>query len=624
MPALHRMTPGEMAIIERSRREKNPSLFLNYFMRGPESGTWWLPVAPETFDILFIPEFLEMAHKWDEGYQRLLRAWRDLQEPDFFVETSPGHYETVTRDQYDDEVVQRKYHTVWQIDYETPTFHHNHGMMLLPWVLDMYRHNTEISVIVGGYGSGKSYNVMAIELFHCAIIKEYRSFGLAPFSPQSDELHRICTRIYSGTLFEKRFVIKSVSSPNPKIFIGNDYVVGKTDWRKEEELNGIEFYPILDNTKKVLTTTVDAAVVDQAEQLPDVDEALRDLSSRFRGFARGGRERLGQVRFLANSGDSPTLWDLYDEADTDPRRVFSANPGSQQNVYLGIKAMIRYQENIGRSETARQMHIFGYRPMGSGEHFPQASLAKCKSDALDQYMRDNQAREAREGVPDDEREFIRLEARRVSVFKWETPPVEGRIHTVIADPGWSNPPDRNSAAVSVWDITAFPQAPAVLVAFEWVFGNNSPIPWTQTFVRLVMKYKAVGQCRYDGTGLQKGYEYMGMGLEEAKAVPVNMGGNNKFTYLTRLKRLMAAGLIAMPTIPHIFSQLSKYTYPEPQKLRQDLVSMLLVLASLLMEMYYVEIDQTKRPTWDKERDEEYRYMREEDDEGRYGGTIREE
>lgn len=606
---LYKLTPGDMAIFQRARRERNPNIFFNYYLRSPASGTWWRPVDPEELDELFVPEFKQAAEMWDSGYKALMSAWMELKKPDFFIEVAPGKYEAIDQEQHDADMASRKYQTRFQLEYDSPVFFHNHGFLYLPWQLEAHSAKQRIRVIIGGYGSGKSWMAQAMQLYYAATLPGFRGFGLAPYSNQARELHRITTDLFTGTLYEERFVVKSNRAHNPAIYVGNDYVVGKPAWRDEADLNGFEFFPILDNTDKILTTTIDMATVDQTEQLPDVSETLRHITTRFRGIERrSGRERLRVINFIANSGESPTMWDLYDEGETDPKRVWSASPGSPDNVFLGIGAMLGYQKDVGSTADERRRHLFGGRPMGDGEHFPKSSLEKCQSDALDEKMRQGQEFEENTGVPVDERQFIRLERPKVAVYRWEIPPEPDRDYYLVADPGWDDPPNRNSAVLAVFDLTGFPAVPASMVAFRWVYGGHSPIPWTTNFVALAEKYNCRHACRYDGTGPQAGYEYMGMGLDEIGAFSVSMGGISKWRYINHLKRLMALGLMQMPSIPHLFSQLARYTYPEPKHLRQDIVSMMLVFASYLIETFALTRARTAPPPGAHER-KENRYRR---------------
>jgi hypothetical protein len=64
------------------------------------------------------------------------------------------------------------------------------------------------------------------------------------------------------------------------------------------------------------------------------------------------------------------------------------------------------------------------------------------------------------------------------------------------------------------------------------------------------------------------------------ATGVGLQANKKFKNLNLLKKLMADGKIQIPTIEHAYSQLSKYRLPD-DKLRQDIVSMLIIFAALM-------------------------------------------
>ncbi len=169
------------------------------------------------------------------------------------------------------------------------------------------------------------------------------------------------------------------------------------------------------------------------------------------------------------------------------------------------------------------------------------------------------------------------------------------MYIVVADPGWGNPPMRNSAAVGVWRIDQFKPTegvPAQLVAFNWVYGEGSADPWLAQFAKYVMDYRAVGRCYFDGTGQQAGYVSKIAELEAFQPQPVNFGGNNKFAYLNLLRVLMGKGLLAIPNIAHIYSQHANYKYPEGNTARNDLVSMMIVTAAALEPMYYAGIGQT--------------------------------
>jgi hypothetical protein len=521
--------------------------------------------------------------------------------PPFFSpdDENPGHWKSLTPEEFEEkaEQLERCYRVQWDVDGVWPIFQHPHGVQLIDWQLKLWQATQAVCVVPGGFGSSKTWGKLLCMLTNAVMLPGYRGFILAPYSVQSSEAYKQALQIIQGTKFE-RFVLRTPTRPYPHLVLGND-VVGR---------NTIECYSVLDDPGKILTLSGDEAMVDQAEQIPDLDELVRNAGSRLRGQIRG-RPRKGQVTLLANSADNPMLWDWVDMADEDPEYVWSYSPGTYENPYLTIADLQRFERQVGRDDESRRVHLEGGRPKGSGEHFPEASLVACHAKYLDERM-DEAINAGKEG-------YIREEAKRVSVHRWEMPPEEDRMYIVAADPGWGDPPMRNAAAIGVWDISNFPETPAVMVAFSWVFGGGSPNPWMNMFTYYVMRYRAIGNCGIDGTGFQSGYEKM-TDLEDLLMTLVSLAGAKKYAYLNLTKKIMADGMFQVPNIPHLFSQCSKYKLPD-NNLRQDIVMMLLVTAALLEPYYYFDLDEPEERT--DGYDPTDRYWR--SDEDRYGDRFME-
>lgn len=194
----------------------------------------------------------------------------------------------------------------------------------------------------------------------------------------------------------------------------------------------------------------------------------------------------------------------------------------------------------------------------------------------------------------------------VSVYEWEIPPKAEHIYAVAADPGWGNPPERNSAVILVWDITNFPTTPAFLTAFYWVFGNNSPLPWLAKYQELVFRFQALAANGFDSTGAQAGYERL-TEISALQPTPVILNQTKKLTYLNLSKKMAAEGYFQIPDIPHFFSQLAKYDVPD-DKMRQDIVTALFVSAALL-EPYYWYALQPQQQVENYHIDPDDRYTR---------------
>lgn len=552
---VYRLSKGDKEIFRLS--QQNPNYFLDYYLRGSNTGTWWIPGAT--------------TERWEVGYKKLYTEWKQLKKPEQF--------------QLNDNV----YTVMWEHEKardfpDKPAFHHHHGMLMLPYHVDLFYDRTPIRTIIGGFGSGKTMGAVQSLLIWAATLSMFRGFALAPLSIQATEVYRIAMDMIAGTLYEKRFVISSRERPFPKLTIGNDLVGEST----------IECYPIAGAEDKLRTLTGDCAIIDQAESnaiyLPEV---IRSVGTRFRGrVSRNGRERLGTITLIANSGDNQHLWDIYDEAEHDPANYKSLSPSSYDNPWLTDKDLARFEKQVGNSEESRQMYMFGKRPLGNGDHFSREILERMRDTKLDNIMESGLLEQEKTGV---NKGYIKLEARGVGVYEWRLPYEEGRTYLVISDPGTKNPPYRDSPPILVFDITDFPGTrenvnPALLVGFIWVFGNNNIQSWATRYAEIVRYYHAIGTNGFDATGYQSGYDQWLHILEGLLPEKINLGGNNKSMCLNSAKMLTANSMVKAPAgINQLYAQLARYEYPpEPNRLRQDIVMAFIMACWWMQRLYYFD------------------------------------
>lgn len=541
MPKLYQVSDGDLAIFKKVEQTKNPNWFSSYYLRGSTTGTWWHPNA--------------ITDKWRLGYETLFRVWEQKGMPDEF--------------RYGREGQESEYRVVW-LDASEPSFHHQHGFLFQPWQLQVYNAPQRIRLAIGGYGSGKTALGVMSMLVRAATLPGYRGVILAPSSNMTTAAFTEAVVTMEGTLYKERFLLKSTERPFPKITIGNSHIGSQ---------NTIQFFPIGDavGVSKILSLTVDEFFIDQAEQLFNFSEIIRKVGSRMRGMHKG-RPRLGHMTFSANADDNEEMWDLFDEAERDPERVFAIRPKTWDNPFITDEQIIQIKKDVGGDEESIRVHMEGGRPVTGGEHFSAETLAKCKSDALDEKMDKGLAQK----LPN----YTKKRTDKIGVYEFLLPPEPGRNYLVAADPGYDNPPNRNSAVIVVFDYTGFPQVPAQLVGFSWVFGNHSPEPWLAKYEELVRRYQAYLANCFDSTGPQAGYERLAPALNDIHAYGMSLSGGNKFVYLNHLKRMCARGLFQFPRIPALFHQLSKYRLPD-DKLRQDIVSALMIAAGWLEGVFYL-------------------------------------
>ena len=553
---IYRLNEGDRAIFEASK--KNPNYFTEFYLRSPHMGTYWRPVEEKSD----VPEIQEVIDRWVRGYEILWNKWDSLGRP-------IGKGEINDEGQrYDFEHKEKHYIVDTDESDEYPVFFHNHGVIFLPWQYDAFMAKQTTKVLLGGYGSSKSWEEMLANLLRAATLRYFRAVVIAPFSIQSNEIYDQALMLLSDTEYQRRFVTGTPKKPFPHIVIQNDLCKRST----------IEFYSIQDGFDKILNLSFDCAHIEQAEQIDDIRGLIRVIGSRFRGQV-AGRPRLGIMTFVANSSldENIELWDLYDEAIDSPERVYSVSPTTFDNIYITPKQLKEIEQRMGNDPHIKDIALKGARPIGAGEHFPAESIRRARSAMLDGMMEKGRA-EKKEG-------YELVIAPKAQVVKWKIPPQEGQNYFMVADPGWGNPPDRNSAAIMVFTMNDFPQVPAHLHAFEWVYGNGSPDPWINAYTTLCMEYNCVGRNVFDSTGLQAGYERWVHGLQDLMPWALNLGGTKKFISLNSAKTLMSRGLFQFPNIPMLYNQMQKYKLPD-EKLRQDLVMTVVLAAAYLDHLFY--------------------------------------
>jgi len=152
---LYHLTQGDKDIFALARRENNPNVITNYYLRSENSGTWWRHVPDEHVTRLTVPESRAATIKWQKGYNDLFAVWQHFGEPEFFGPRADGveEWTALTTEAYAErrENVDRVYKTTWD-DGAYPIFHHSHGPLFLPWQLAVHRDNTAVQIIPGGMG----------------------------------------------------------------------------------------------------------------------------------------------------------------------------------------------------------------------------------------------------------------------------------------------------------------------------------------------------------------------------------------------------------------------------------------------------------------------------------------
>lgn len=557
--SLYRLTREEREIFEEAKNG-NIDVFTNYYLKGPTTGTLWTPGR--------------RREPFKEGYDRLLRIWREAQKPSSFV-TQGQNYNVLLKHEFSDEFP------------NLPAFHYNHGLMLFPTAREIAKANQRVQLVLGGYGSGKSQNLTQIYLTWLAIYDEFHAIVLGPQRKQAAVIYQKAMNAISGTLYEERFLVGNPRSPNEAIQVANDYVTSTISMP-----NTMTCYPLVDPTT-FKNMEFDAALIEQSEMFFDFDSIIEFLGSRMRGrTTRTGRARLGVMHFIANSEFNPAMWDLVDRAEVEPKRYRVFVFSSYDNPYLTDDDLDNMEQDVGGTEEAIEVKMRGGRPLGDGKKFTRVMLKTMSSPQLDE--------ELDAGIAANLSGYLRKKEVGIGTYEWGLPYKDDHVYCVIADPGSENPPQRNAYGIMVWDITQFPgpremRQPATIAHMVWGYGNNDTSRWASHYADLVRYYRCEYANAFDATGLQTGYDQWMVALEDLFPEKINMGGNAKFDAINSGTMLASLGLFRVPASFYgFFDQMSHYDYPEPDKLRQDLVMTFIMSAWWLRRTFSDQLKPSNR------------------------------
>lgn len=424
--------------------------------------------------------------------------------------------------------------------------------------------------IIAGFGAGKTVNIGLIHLYYACMMRGYRGMNMAPVAWQANMMYKELLSITRWTTRDQdptricRLIDRVVEKPFPVFYFKNG--------------SSIEFMSGDEQGAKIRSWSGDVGSIDEAQQIDDlIGGIITNLGSRLRGQT-GGRARLGKLIVMGNGDWNPDLWQLFDMAQQSPRRYASFLLTSYDNPYISKDQIATISERLGDEERVKTL-IYSERPMPPGKEFRDEIMAPCRSKELDNLM----AAGLRAGANG----YLMRSVSSAGVVRWQLPPSVNQMNILVGDPGQSNPPERNSPPIFVFDIAEFPQKPAKMVAFNWIFGNNSYWPFIEGMEELYDVYNPV-RAVFDNTGVQKAFDEL---------VFVQRGPQRRFegfnlamrkqACILALKMMMGRGLIQIPAeAKSIWLQLAGWQMPDT-KLRQDIVSALSILGFVLHQTWSV-------------------------------------
>lgn len=521
------MTGGEQLIIDEAWKKRNPSVFLDYFVRHDDG----YEVHPGS-----------VRHKLYE------QAWREQDKPKVFLAESSeitfevGHY--------------------WK-ESNRLVFVEKRGYCLLPWQLDFWRAPQQGKTIIGTPGVGKSSSIGMMAMFMCATIPNFAFLGVAPRDFQSSQMVRAIKETILGTRFEKVFIKKVIEKPFAKITFHN----GST----------AEFMNVQKNASNVQSWYGDWVNVDEAgnEPMDQIDESgdeklstiLIGLATRMRATRPDGTPRLRWLSLVSMAYDCDTLWQIYDMGEKEgfKNAYYSRTVTFKDNPYLTPSDIEFHTRYIPPGQEAQWLE--GKRPGKRGAEFSKEMIEAM-------FVGRDQSSEAEI--------FFGHGGLLVNYLEPYKP---GHSYVLAGDPGQGVPPYRNAPVCVMFDVTSFPRVPAELVGFWWGYGNGSIVPFINKFDEWMHRYRVLPYFRgYDSTSTQKAIAELAWQTDEERVVPLGFDGVKKWEYINAAKILMSKHLVKSPPIPGLEKQLRDYALPD-KKLQQDLVSAFCMACHLMMPLY---------------------------------------
>jgi hypothetical protein len=450
------------------------------------------------------------------------------------------------------------------------------GRELRPWQWYLHHASQRQITVIGGTGSGKTVGAGISYATWAATTPRFSFMNLAPTGWQSKLMYEAILREAADRPFE-RFISKYIERPYPLIVLKSDYI-------GESQLH---FMSAADSAERIQGWEGDAMNLDEAGVLLDGQWLMTMMVTRMRGnvpVPQGGfRNRLKRQSVITANYDfaPPWLWERMDRMIRDQKNFLSMQVKSSDN--LSTEDIENYKLVIPEDQWGQMLD--GDKPEGRGEVFNIDAVSGCEDFEM---LRWAQYHLLEKEIPTPDWRVEEASGAGCVHFEMPSEARGGRQYLLVGDPGQGNPPHRNAGVVIVWDITEFPDKPATLVYFKWIYGNGSYDPFKLAYKYAWETYRPIDSL-IDSTGTQKLWDeqiLLNMGIW---ATGMDFSGQKKGMLVAAVQQVQRRQF-KWPYILGIRSQLIRYNLAEdtPQgKLPQDIV------AVIMMSSWYL-----RGPLWE--------------------------
>ncbi len=441
------------------------------------------------------------------------------------------------------------------------------GRELREWQWNFHHASQRQCTVIGGTGSGKTVGAGLSYATWAATTPMFSFMALAPTSWQSRLMYDAILRESFNRPFE-RFIYKAIERPYPVIVLKSDYIGEST----------LSFMSAADSAERIQGWEGDAMNLDEAGVLLDGDWLMTMMVTRMRGSVPTPqgfyRPRVKRMSVITANYDfaPPWLWLRMDRMLKDPENFLSMQVKSSDN--LSEEDIEDYKLIIPEDQWGQMLE--GDKPEGAGDHFTTEAVGACESREMLQHAQYHilEKEVPTPGWSVDERMGVGCVH-----FEMPSEAQNGRRYLLVGDPGQGNPPHRNAPCIMVWDISEFPQKPAMLRFFKWVYGQGSYDPFKIAYKYAWDTYRPV-EALVDSTGTQSLWDeqiFLQMGIW---ADGLDFSGQKNGMLIAALQ-MVQRQLFQWPYIQGVRAQLVRYNIIEDNRtssLPQDIVSVIMMTA----------------------------------------------
>lgn len=432
------------------------------------------------------------------------------------------------------------------------------GWKPLPYQYAYHQALQPNTTFLAGIAAGKTAVSSASITMDCLTIPFFKALSTSVTAKQAELGFDMFMGWYESSPRLQRLVYDVKMRPWPVIIFKNF-----SEW--EHRTAGF-------NARFIRGTEYDRIVYDEAG-LDFQGETVKILRGRLRGRRADRSLRMCRLDIITSPTDSPWLRERFDRGipgneTSDLRRYLSMKIRTRDNIML-TEEMISLMETEYTEEMI-EVEMNANFPDYGMSFFPKRHIDACTDQSLNDlaYISLN---------PEDGSKpkpgYVVDEHPRYGVTHFELPYDPRGRYVMAGDPGMGDPPHRNAGSIGVLRIDTTPHT---LVFFDWVSGKGSYGPFLSMYKYAINKYHPSVRL-LDTTATQKGIQELGFDKLGIRTDSFNFS-SDKDHALNALSLMVSDHELVWPVIKGIIKQMAIYTKQDDDKLDQDNVMMLAMLA----------------------------------------------